>query len=143
MTIVDVNILIYATDADAPQQALVDSWLNELFRQRGKIGLPWPAIWGFLRITTDPRLRTRTRTPASALERIIDWLSQPDVVAVQPGSRHLEILGDLIRKYQVIGPLVSDAVLAALAIEHGATLASTDRDFSRFPNLKWVNPLDA
>jgi uncharacterized protein len=65
------------------------------------------------------------------------------VILIRPGPRHLEILESLVINYQASGPLVSDAVLAALAIEHGATLASTDRDFSRFPNLRWVNPLDA
>ena len=79
----------------------------------------------------------------SAFRRIQDWLSQADIRVLNPGPRHLEILQPLITRYEACGSLVSDAVLAALAIEYGATLASTDRDFSRFPTLKWVNPLDA
>jgi uncharacterized protein len=142
MTLLDINILIYATDAGAPQQKVVDSWLRDLFLRPGKIGFPWPTVWGFVRVTTDSRLRARARTAESAFERIKDWLGQPEVLVVQPGPRHLEIFERLVVDCQASGPLVSDAVVAALAIEYGATLASTDRDFSRFPNLRWINPLN-
>lgn len=142
MTILDVNILVYASDERAPEHQVTFAWLNDLFGQSERIGFSWPTIWGYIRITTDRRLGDRYRTPAEAFEQVRDWLIQPEVVAVKPGPRHLEILEFLVTQYQAHGPRVSDAVLAALAIEHGATLASTDRDFSRFPNLKWVNPLD-
>ena len=143
MTILDVNLLIYASDSRTAQHHAALPWLRTLFRSSEEVGLPWPSLWGFLRITTDPRLRERARTPANALDQVHGWLAEPGVSAIQPGPRHFDILEHLMRNYQVSGSRVSDAVLAALAIEHGATLASTDRDFSRFPNLKWVNPLDA
>lgn len=142
MTIVDVNILIYASDDRAPEHKATFAWLSQLFERSERIGFSWPTLWGYIRITTDTRLGDRYRTPAAAFQQIRDWLTQPDVVTVQPGPRHLELLELLVTRYQAHGPRVSDAVLAALAIEHGATLASTDRDFSRFPKLKWVNPLD-
>jgi len=140
--LLDVNILIYASDPISRQQASALSWLEALFGSSGRIGFPWPTIWAFLRITTDRRMSTRPRTMASAIERVREWIQQPEVEIVQPGSRHFEILQRIVLECEVTGPLMSDAVLAALAIEHGATLASTDRDFSRFPSLKWVNPLD-
>lgn len=142
MTIVDVNILIYATDRHAPENARTFAWFDELFRSPDRIGLSWPTVWAFIRITSDRRLGARSRTPEIAFRQLRDWLIEPDVVMVQPGPRHLDILDHLVTNYQAHGPRVSDAVLAALAIEQGATLASTDRDFSRFPTLRWVNPLD-
>jgi uncharacterized protein len=142
VTILDVNVLIYVHDADAIQHAAAKAWLEKLFAGSDRIGFPWAVIWGFLRVSTNRRIQARPRPPANAVERIRDWLSQPQVLVVEPGPRHLEILERLIVGYQAVGPLVSDVLLAALAIEHGATLASTDRGFRRFPNLTWINPLD-
>ncbi len=142
MTLVDVNILIYASDPDAPEHRQAFAWLEKLFQSSETIGLAWATLWGFLRITTNRRRGPHPTLSELAFRRIQAWLQQPDVLVVHPGPRHLEILESLIIRYEACGPLVSDAVLAALAIEHGATLASTDRDFSRFSNLRWVNPLD-
>lgn len=141
MIILDVNILLYAYNADAPQHAAASAWLEDLFASPDLIGLPWPAIWGFLRIGTSSRFRRETNEALTALRNIRSWLAQPGVIVVQPGPRHLEILERLVIDYQASGPLISDAVLAALAIENGAALASTDRDFSRFSGLRWINPL--
>lgn len=141
MTVVDANVLLYAYDADVEQHVRAAAWLEGLFRSTEAIGLSWATLWAFLRVATNPRLR---RLPASAEEcfdRIGEWLSHPGVVVINPGPRHAEILERLVTKHRAVGPLVSDAVLAALAIENGATLASTDQDFSRFQDLRWVNPL--
>ena len=143
MTILDVNILIYAHDADAPQHPAVMSWLTELFAGPESVGLPLHVLWGFLRISTNRQIQSNPRTPQSAFHLIRDWLNQPRVVLVHPGPQHFELLESLVIDCQASGTLVSDAALAALAIEHGAVLASADRDFSRFPNLRWVNPLEA
>ena len=143
MTILDVNLLLYAHDADAPQHAEAIAWLNELFEGPEWIGLPWQVLWGFVRISTNKYIQLTPRTPESAFAAIRDWLAQPRVVLIHPGPRHLEIVESLVVSCPATGPLVTDAVLAALAIEHNATLATNDSDFSRFPNLKWVNPLDA
>ncbi len=141
MTILDANILLYAYNPDAPQHPAARAWLDELFRGVDPIGFSWPAVWAFLRISTNPRVRPHVTAVPDAFQRVRDWLSQPGVVLLHPGPRHIEILERLVIEGQAAGRRLSDAALAALALEHGATLASTDRDFARFPNLRWVNPL--
>ena len=143
MTLIDTNVLLYAADSLAPQHPAVSKWLADLFAGPETVGMPWTSIWGFLRIGTTARLWTQTRSLAELFGFVRDWLSEPGVALIQPGPRHAELLERLVTQYGASGPLLSDAVLAATALEHGATLASTDRDFSRFAELKWVNPLDA
>lgn len=140
MIVLDVNILIYAHNADAPEHARSRRWLEELFTQREQVGLPWPTLWAYLRILTNRRLPFPVPA-AAAFEAIRNILAHPRATTVAPGPRHAAILEDLVIHGQASGPLVSDAVLAALAIEHGASLASTDRDFARFASLRWINPL--
>ena len=142
MTIPDVNLLLYAHDAGSPQHAVIKVWLEKLFLGTEQIGFPWVVIWGFVRISTNRHIQGRPRTPEEAFLLVRGWLEEPRVEVVEPGSRHRQILENLVVKHQVSGSSVSDAVLAAVAIEHGATLASTDRGFRRFADLKWVNPLD-
>jgi toxin-antitoxin system PIN domain toxin len=141
VTILDVNLLLHAYDANAPQQTRAEHWLTELLSGSEQIGLAWVTIWAFIRISTSSRILTRPLEPKKAFEVIAQWVAQPGVVVVQPGPRHAELLERLVLEYGAAGPLVTDAVLAALAIEHGAVLASTDQDFRRFPELRWVNPL--
>jgi uncharacterized protein len=141
VTILDANVLLYAYNADAPQQPVAARWLAELLEGDDAIGLPWLTVWAFIRIATNSRIWT---TPLSTKEvfAIVDgWIAQPGVVVLQPGPRHAEILKRLVIDHAVTGALVTDAVLAALAIENGAVLASTDQDFRRFPELRWTNPL--
>ena len=141
MTVIDANVLLYAYNADAPQQGAIASWLAKLFESNETIALPWVTIWAFIRICTNPRIWDNPRPAKEAFEIVNDWLAQPAVVILQPGPRHCELLGLLVSEHNAAGPLVTDAVLAALAIENGAVLASTDHDFSRFPGLRWINPL--
>jgi uncharacterized protein len=141
VTIVDVNLLLYASQADAPQHRAALAWLRDLFAGSDQIGLPWITLWAFVRLSTNSRVWPQPMPVETAFEHIREWLSQPGVVIVQPGPRHAELLERLVIENRAIGALVSDAVLAALALENGAVLASTDRDFSRFPNLRWVNPI--
>ena len=96
----------------------------------------------FLRVGTNSRLRRDAPTLDEAIAIFAGWLERPNVTLLNPGERHWEILREMMTKGQARGPLVSDAHLAALAIEHGAVLATTDRDFARFPGLKFFNPLD-
>ena len=142
MTIVDANLFLYAYNADAPQHKVALRWLTELVASGEVIALPWVTLWAFIRISTNPRLWTNPRAVSEVFAIVAEWLGQPGVVALQPGPRHAEILEQLVSEYRATGPLVTDAVLAALAIEHGAVLASTDQDFSRFPKLRWLNPLN-
>ncbi len=141
MTILDANILLYFYNADAPEHAKVAAWLEKLFNSPGVIGLPWATIWAFLRISTNPRIWPNPKSVEKAFDTVREWLAHPGVRIVHPGPRHAEILERLVGEYQAPGPMVSDAALAAIAFEYGATLASTDRDFSRFPDLRWINPL--
>jgi toxin-antitoxin system PIN domain toxin len=141
MIVLDANVLLYAHNQAAPQHTPVVHWLKEIFLKEEAIGLPWVTAWAFLRIRTNQRLWPKPESPAAALSILHYWFSQPGVVLLNPGPRHGELLERLMEKHQVAGPLVTDAVLAALAMEHGATLASTDQDFSRFTDLRWVNPL--
>jgi uncharacterized protein len=142
VTILDANILIYAYNQDAPQHGAAAKWLEGLFNSPEMVGLPWMTLWAFLRISTNARAWTKPMAAKEAFAAIHEWLERPNAAIVQPGPRHAEILEKLVGEGNASGPLVSDAVLAALAIEHGAALASTDRDFSRFRELRWVHPLD-
>ncbi len=141
MTVIDANILLYAYNSDAPQQGASAAWLTELLASNEVIALSWVTIWAFVRIFTNPRIWDAPRSAKEAFRIIGEWLAQPAVVVLQPGQRHWDLLESLVLEHQATGPLVTDAVLAALAIENGAFLASTDHDFSRFRGLRWINPL--
>ena len=141
MTILDANLLLYAYNADAPQQSVAARWLAELLESDEAIALPWVTVWAFIRIATNSRIWPNPLSAKQAFAIIEEWIAQPGVVVLQPGPRHTEILKRLIMEHSVTGPLVTDAVLAALALENGAFLASTDQDFRRFPDLRWTNPL--
>jgi uncharacterized protein len=143
VTIIDANVLLYAYNADAPQQRAAAQWLAKLLKSGEIIGLPWVTVWAFIRISTNSRIWANPRSAGEAFAIVGEWLAQPGVVPLHPGPLHAEILEKLVSDYGATGPLVTEAVLAALAMEHGALLASTDYDFSRFPDLRWLNPLSA
>jgi toxin-antitoxin system PIN domain toxin len=140
VTIIDVNVLLYAYYEDTPQHQVSPAWLESALERAITVGFPWVVIWGFLRVGTS-RAWPRPKAPTQLFAAAKELLALPKVVVVEPGPRHAEILERLVLEYKISGPQLSDAVLAALAIENGATLASTDRDFSRFDELKWLNPL--
>ena len=140
MTIVDANILLYAYNADAPEHGQSADWLERVLASTETVGLPVVVIWAFLRISTSARLWPDPLPAAAAFRIIKELLALPGVIVLHPGPRHLEILEELVTKYKAAGHLVTDAALAALALENGAALASTDRDFSRFEGLRWINP---
>ena len=140
MIVLDVNILLYAYDATSPLHDRARSWLEGVFSGAEPIGLPWQTIGAFLRIVTNPRL-ARHVTPQEAGIVIDSWLEHPLVVVLTPGDYHWPLLRQMVIEGQAAGPLVTDAQLAALAIENGGVLYSADRDFARFPGLRWINPL--
>jgi uncharacterized protein len=105
------------------------------------VPLAWTTAWAFLRTATNPRVFENPLTMVEATAVVASWLGQKGVGVLDPGERHWVLLTHLTREGQAAGPMVMDAVLAAIAIEHGATLYTTDRDFARFPDLKWKNPL--
>lgn len=141
MILIDVNLLIYATNTYSNQYTAARDWLDRQLVGTPRVGLPWTALLGFLRLSTNGRIVARPLTMAAAWEQVAQWLSSDPVWIPEPGERHAEVLGKLLAEPGVHGNLVTDAHLAALAIEHGLTLCSTDGDFARFSGLKWLNPL--
>jgi toxin-antitoxin system PIN domain toxin len=139
--LVDANILIYAFDADSPQHASARRWLDSRLNDTARVGLPWPSLLVFLRIVTNPRVMQRPASMEIARAQVRSWLASPAAWTPQPGERHGEILDTILAIPGVHGNLVMDAHLAALAIEHGLQVHSTDSDFARFPGLRWINPL--
>jgi len=140
--LLDANLLLYAVHERAEQHEQAAAWMTDRLNGAVRVGFPWQSITAFLRISTHPRAFQRPLDPATAWERVNEWLGAPVAWLPQPGPQHQRILGDLIQTHQVRGNLIPDAALAALAIEHGVTLASTDTDFARFRRLRWENPLD-
>ncbi len=141
MIIVDVNLLIYAVNRDAPMHRKAKSWLEAVISGTETVGLPWNVLLAFLRLTTRSGLFQKPLPVKSAFDLVDEWLKQPAVTVIEPTARHLTTLRDLILPLGTGGNLTSDAHLAALAIEHGAQLCSADNDFARFGRLRWRNPL--
>lgn len=142
MIAVDANILLYASDTSSVHHPALRRWLETILSGEEPVGLASSVLLAFLRVGTNPRIRKDAFTAEEASDIVADWLGRPIVTLLNPGERHWEILRNIMIKGQVRGPLVTDAHLAALAIEHGATLATTDRDFARFPGLKFFNPIE-
>lgn len=141
MILVDANLLIYAVNAAAPQHIAARSWLDARMNAASRVGLPWASLLAFLRLATNPRVFQRPLDMAAAWNQVDAWLGSGPAWVPAPTQRHGEILARLLAAPGVHGNLVPDAHLAALAIEHGLELHSTDGDFARFAELKWCNPL--
>jgi uncharacterized protein len=140
--LVDVNVLVYAYREDAPGHAGFRTWLQNTLESDLAFGVSDLVLSGFLRIVTHPRVFD----PPSAVEHALDFAevirTRPNTVTVAPGPRHWAIFERLCRQAGVKGNLVPDAYLAALAIESGSEWITTDRDYSRFPGLRWRHPLE-
>ncbi len=143
MILVDANLLLYAYHPKASQHGASRAWLEAVLSGSELVRFAWLTIWAFLRIATNPRVFEHPLSPSEAESAAASWLAQSIAAVLDPGDRHFEILRGLILSGQASGPLIMDAALAAIAIEHGATLHTTDRDFSRFQGLRWRNPLDS
>ncbi len=141
MILVDANLLLYAYHPRATQHEASRSWLELTMSGTQLVRFAWLTLWALLRISTNPRVFERPLSAAESAAAVSSWLMRPCAGVLDPGERHWEILKGLMEDGQTSGPLVMDAVLAALAIEYGATLHTTDRDFTRFPGLKWTNPI--
>lgn len=142
MILIDANLLLYAYNPRAAQHEASRLWLEDQLSGPELVRFAWLTLWAFLRIVTNPRVFERPLSVEEGAAVVSSWLAQPSAAVLEPGERHWTILQDLSHDGQAVGPLLMDAALAAIAIEHGATLATTDRDFARFPGLKWVNPLE-
>ncbi|MDW7712023.1 MAG: type II toxin-antitoxin system VapC family toxin [Deferrisomatales bacterium] len=141
MILVDANLLLYAEDRLSPHHEAARGWWDEQLSGASPVCLSWPVIGAFVRIGTNPRIFRRPLTLGEALHRIQSWLEQPCTRVVVPTQRHWAVFRELLERGQATGNLVPDAHLAALAVEHGCELCSSDTDFVRFPGLTWRNPL--
>jgi toxin-antitoxin system PIN domain toxin len=141
LKLLDANILLYAFNQEAPQHAVCRDWLEAAFNSEELVALPWQTLLAFVRISTNSKAFRRPLQNAQACKIVSGWLSRPNVRVIEAGERYWEILQGQIIEAQVSGDLVSDAALAALAIEHGATMVSTDRDFRRFDRVRLINPV--
>ncbi len=139
--LLDANVLLYAVQERARQHRAAAEWLTAQLNGSQRVGFPWQSISAFLRISTHPRAFERPLPPPIAWERVGDWLDASVAWTPQPGPAYAQILEELILAHDVRGNLIPDAALAALALENGVPLISTDTDFALFPSLRWVNPL--
>jgi len=141
LILVDANILLYAEDSLSPHHQQAREWWDGRLSQGGPVCLCWTVLSAFIRIGTNPRVFDHPLSLEQALARVQSWLDQPFTRVVRPTEQHWTIFQQMLTDGQAVANLVTDAHLAALAIEHGCELASTDSDFARFPKLKWSNPL--
>jgi hypothetical protein len=141
--LVDANVLVYAYVVGFPEHEAAREWLDERLSGSDRVGLPWESLTAFLRLTTNPRVFERPATVARVWRQVEEWLECEPAWIPLPTDRHQQVLGTLLAAAGPGGNLVPDAHLAALALEHGLTVASTDGDFARFPGVRWQNPLAA
>jgi toxin-antitoxin system PIN domain toxin len=141
--LVDANLLVYAANHAAPEHERARPWLDLHLSGTARIGLPWPSLRAFVRIVSNPAILRNPVTPGEAWRQVKDWLECEAAWIPLPGARHADILGALLDDAMMASRLAPDAHLAALAIEHGLTLCSTDGDFARFHGVRWENPLAA
>lgn len=139
----DVNLLIYAYQLPSPFHPKAHLWLQQILSGREPVGIPVLCLHGFLRFVTNPRIVQKPLTLPDAAAIVNSWLAVPHVRILYPGERHWSILQQLSTKVRLSGAQITDAAIAAIAIEYGATVHSNDRDFARFPGLRWHNPLEA
>jgi toxin-antitoxin system PIN domain toxin len=139
--LVDANVLIYAIDRDSPHHAAARGWVEGALSGTTPVGLPWVVILAFLRLTTRSGILRKPLPLEKAIGFVTEWLDQPYVHAVGPGEGHWAVLQNLLRDTGTAGNLTSDAHVAALALEHGAAVCSTDADFGRFPGVERISPL--
>jgi toxin-antitoxin system PIN domain toxin len=139
--LLDANLLIYAHVASLPQHEASRDWLDERLNGTARVGIPWVSVVAFLRIVTNPRVFESPEPVREAWRQARAWLDCDVVWVPHAGDRHAEVLEALLEDPGIRADLVPDAHLAALAIEHGLVLCSTDGDFARFPGLRWENPL--
>jgi hypothetical protein len=138
--LVDANVLLYAINRAEPRQPAAHRWLDDALRSSETVGFSWVVLLAFLRLATRHGLFPRPLPVADALNIVRTWLAQPPAVVVEPTSRHLDVVAGLVTPLGAGGNVVSDAHLAALAVEHDATIVTYDTDFDRFPGVRTERP---
>ena len=141
MILVDANILIYSHVKSFAQHEPARRWLDQQLSGSTRVGLPWASLLAFLRLVTNPRVFEQPESMVDAWRQLRQWLACESVWIPHPSERHADLLEQLLALPGLHANLVPDAHMAALALEHGLTLYSTDGDFARFPKLRWLNPL--
>ncbi|MGI8702144.1 MAG: type II toxin-antitoxin system VapC family toxin [Nocardioidaceae bacterium] len=140
MVVVDANVLIYAVNESSPQHESARRWLYEALTSDETVGLAWTVLLAFLRLATHPSVFPRPLSLSESSQVLDSWLASPMVIAIEPTPRHLALLRGLLAGAGATGNLVNEAHLAALALEHGASVVSFDRDFARFEGLSLIRP---
>lgn len=143
MILVDANVLLYAEDESSEHHKIAKAWWDQKLSETLPLCLCWPTINAYLRIATNPRVYQNPLTIDQATKRVESWMKQPCLRLVQPTPSHWKIFQKMMKEGQAKANLVPDAHIATIAIENGCVLYSFDNDFSRFPDLKWKNPLRA
>ncbi|MGH9181055.1 MAG: type II toxin-antitoxin system VapC family toxin [Acidimicrobiales bacterium] len=141
MILLDINLLVYALDTSSTFHERAQRWLEAQLSGDETVAFAWQVILGFVRLSTQGRFFAAPLSAVEAFDVVTTWLAQPNVIVLQPGRDHGSRVRDLLVGAGAAGNMTNDAHLAALAIEHGATLASCDSDFARFAGLRWRNPL--
>jgi toxin-antitoxin system PIN domain toxin len=139
--IVDTNLLVYAHITDYAQHAVVKKWWLRQLAEVSRVGLPWASLLGFARIVTHPKIYKAPMSNGQAFEWLSSWLSLKNVWTPEPTEKHLSVLSSLLRNEPRNPKLIPDAHLAALAVEHSLTLCSADKDFAKFKEVNWFNPV--
>ena len=141
MIVIDANLLIYAYDANSAEHKRSAAWLEGALSGMDAVGLPWQCVCAFMRVVTNRRLPGMRVELNAALAVVEEWLRMPNVQILVPADKHWSVFRRMVVDGQASGPRISDAELAALTIENGGVLYTSDRDFARFPELRFVNPL--
>ena len=141
MILLDANLLLYAYDSESPYHEPSRSWLESTLSSGRAVRLALVTLLAFVRIASDRRIYTHPLSPEEACSLVEQWLALPNVRLLQPGPRAWRLLSTMCEEGQAKGAMVMDAHIAALAMEHGASIATTDRDFTRFPGIELVNPV--
>jgi toxin-antitoxin system PIN domain toxin len=139
--LIDANLLIYATDPRSEKHELAQHWLDAQLSGETRVGLPWESLLAYMRIVTNPRIFERPQSIRSAWHTVEQWLDCDCVWIPTPGPAHRSVLAGLLAALGGGSKLIPDAYLAALAMEHGLALCSSDGDFARFQGLRWNNPI--
>lgn len=141
MKLLDVNLLLYAHDESSPRHTRAKAWVDATLSGTETVALPWAVLLAFVRLSTRAVVFTGPLTVEEAFDVVDGWLARPVTTVVQETPRHASVLRELLVPLGTAGNLTTDAHLAALSIEHGATLCSCDADFSRFAGVRWIDPL--
>ena len=141
MIVPDLNLLVYAHNEDAPNHGAAKEWWESLVNGVERVGVPWVVSVGFVRLMTHPRVLVHPVTPDEAVDYVHEWFQFPQITPINPGADHLNHFRRILSAAGVGANLVTDSHIAALAMEYQAEVHSNDSDFSRFPGLRWRNPL--